>query len=107
EGSEEKAVEHWSRSEWVRAAGRRWYRLIIPSARWRASGIRDSLTVGSRLTGSETIMFDLPAVQAALRAAGFDGWLLYDFRGLNILAQRVAGVSPKLSRRWFYYVPAA
>jgi Xaa-Pro aminopeptidase len=51
-------------------------------------------------------MFDLPAVQAALRDAGLDGWLLYDFRGQNILAQRVAGVSPKLSRRWFYFIPA-
>jgi Xaa-Pro aminopeptidase len=51
-------------------------------------------------------MFDLPAVQAAIRAAGCDGWLLYDFRGQNILAQRVAGVMPKLSRRWFYFVPA-
>ena len=51
-------------------------------------------------------MFDLPAVQAAIKQYGFDGWLLYDFRGINILAQRVAGVSSKLSRRWFYYVPA-
>jgi Xaa-Pro dipeptidase len=51
-------------------------------------------------------MFDLPAVQSAIREAGLDGWLLYDFRGQNLLAQRVAGVSPKLSRRWFYYVPA-
>ncbi|HSQ55664.1 MAG TPA: M24 family metallopeptidase [Gemmata sp.] len=51
-------------------------------------------------------MFDLIAVQAAIRDAGLDGWLLYDFRGQNILAQRVAGVSPKLSRRWFYFVPA-
>lgn len=52
-------------------------------------------------------MFDLSAVQAAVRAAGFDGWLLYDFRGLNVLAQRVAGVADKkLSRRWFYFVPA-
>jgi Xaa-Pro aminopeptidase len=51
-------------------------------------------------------MFDLPAVQAAIREAGCDGWLLYDFRGQNILAQRVAGVGPKLSRRWFYFVPA-
>src|SRR5262245_3570537 len=51
-------------------------------------------------------MFDLSAVQAAIREAGFDGWLLYDFRGLNILAQRVAGVAEKLSRRWFYFVPA-
>ena len=51
-------------------------------------------------------MFDLSAVQTAIRAAGLDGWLLYDFRGLNILAQRVAGVADKLSRRWFYFVPA-
>ncbi|HVK12163.1 MAG TPA: M24 family metallopeptidase [Gemmataceae bacterium] len=52
-------------------------------------------------------MFDLSAVQAAIRAQGFDGWLLYDFRGLNVLAQRVVGLADKkLSRRWFYFVPA-
>lgn len=53
-------------------------------------------------------MFDLSAVQTAIRAAGCDGWLLYDFRGLNVLAQRVAEVAEKkLSRRWFYFVPAS
>ncbi|MFO0823404.1 MAG: M24 family metallopeptidase [Gemmataceae bacterium] len=52
-------------------------------------------------------MFDLNAVQAAIRDSGFDGWLLYDFRGQNILAQRVVGLAEKkLSRRWFYFVPA-
>src|SRR5262249_34405920 len=52
-------------------------------------------------------MFDLSAVQAAIRAQGFDGWLLYDFRGINILAQRIVGLEEKkLSRRWFYFVPA-
>jgi len=54
-------------------------------------------------------VFDLKAVQAAIRDAGFDGWLLYDFRGQNVLAQRVVGLAGKkslLSRRWFYYVPA-
>lgn len=52
-------------------------------------------------------MFDLPAVQQAIRAQGCDGWLLYDFRGTNVLAQRVVGLAEKkLSRRWFYYVPA-
>lgn len=52
-------------------------------------------------------MFDLGAVQAAVREAGLDGWLLYDFRGTNVLAQRVADLAGKsLSRRWFYYVPA-
>jgi Xaa-Pro aminopeptidase len=52
-------------------------------------------------------VFDLGAVQAAIREAGLDGWLLYDFRGINVLAQRVADLAGKsLSRRWFYYVPA-
>jgi Xaa-Pro aminopeptidase len=53
-------------------------------------------------------MFDLAAVQAAICELGFDGWLLYDFRGLNILARRVVGLSDELmlSRRWFYYVPS-
>jgi Xaa-Pro dipeptidase len=51
-------------------------------------------------------MFVLPAVQAAIREAGLDGWLLYDFRGQNILAQRIASVTPKLSRRWYFFVPA-
>ncbi len=53
-------------------------------------------------------MFDLAAVQSSIRQLGFDGWLLYDFRGLNLLARRVLGISNEaiLSRRWFYFVPA-
>jgi Xaa-Pro aminopeptidase len=53
-------------------------------------------------------MFDLKAVQAALQQFGFDGWLLYDFRGLNVLARRVVDLEDKhiFSRRWFYFVPA-
>jgi Xaa-Pro aminopeptidase len=53
-------------------------------------------------------MFDLSTVQSAIKAQNVDGWLLYDFRGINILAQRVVGLEEKkLSRRWFYYVPAS
>src|SRR5713226_979454 len=53
-------------------------------------------------------MFDLPSVQAAITQLGLDGWLLYDFRGLNVLARRLVGLSDgqMLSRRWFFYVPA-
>jgi len=53
-------------------------------------------------------MFDLSAVQAAVREREVDGWLLYDFRGLNVLARRVLGLGDgaMLSRRWFYFVPA-
>ena len=34
------------------------------------------------------MMFDLKAVQAALQDFNLDGWLLYHFRGLNVLATR-------------------
>jgi Xaa-Pro aminopeptidase len=52
-------------------------------------------------------MFDLDQVQAVIRDEGLDGWLLYDFRGLNVLAARVAGTAEgHRTRRWFYYVPA-
>src|SRR5260221_1696079 len=53
-------------------------------------------------------MFNLEAVQSALRQEKLDAWLLYDFRGLNVLARRVIGLPAEqmLSRRWFYLVPA-
>ncbi len=35
-------------------------------------------------------MFDLDAVQAALRQFGLDGWFLAEFRGSNVLARRLA-----------------
>jgi Xaa-Pro dipeptidase len=52
-------------------------------------------------------MFDLKSVQAAVVQLGIDGWLLYDFRGLNVLARRVLAMPDDqfLSRRWFYFVP--
>ena len=53
-------------------------------------------------------MFDLNAIQSALRDAQLDGWLLYDFRGLNVLAKRIVGFPDSVtgSRRWFYWIPA-
>ncbi len=53
-------------------------------------------------------MFDLAAVQSALRDEKVDGWLLYDFRGLNVLARRIVQLAEDqmLSRRWFYFIPA-
>ncbi|MFN0055293.1 MAG: M24 family metallopeptidase [Planctomycetales bacterium] len=54
-------------------------------------------------------MFDLSAVQAALREFGFDGWLLFDFRGSNVLARRVLGLSDNshTTRRFAYCIPAS
>src|SRR6476620_4868912 len=53
-------------------------------------------------------MFDLAKIQSALRPFGFDGWLIYDFRGSNLLARRIVGFADDQmgSRRWFYFVPA-
>src|SRR5437764_10242654 len=53
-------------------------------------------------------MVDVAAIQSALQQQNVDGWLLYDFRGLNVLARRVVQLptTAMLSRRWFYYVPA-
>jgi len=53
---------------------------------------------------------DVAAVQAALRADGLDGWLLYDFRGLNAIAADITGVRRQpghlATRRWYYLIPA-
>ena len=53
-------------------------------------------------------MFDLAAVQAALREFGIDGWLLFDFRGSNLLARRILDMAdkPLMSRRFAYCIPA-
>ena len=53
-------------------------------------------------------MFDLQETQSALNEFGMDGWLLYDFRGINYLAARIANIPDDElgSRRWFYFVPA-
>jgi len=49
---------------------------------------------------------DLPAVQRALQARGLDGWLIYDFHGLNPVAARVLGLGGMGSRRIFVLLPA-
>lgn len=56
----------------------------------------------------DNLMFDLTAIQSALRDFGFDAWLLYDFRGSNVLADRVLGVDSDAigSRRFAYCIPA-
>jgi Xaa-Pro aminopeptidase len=51
---------------------------------------------------------DVPAIQAALREDGLDGWLLYDFRGSNPIAARIAGLAGTgvmATRRWYYAIP--
>ncbi|MFI5246451.1 MAG: M24 family metallopeptidase, partial [Gemmatimonadales bacterium] len=47
----------------------------------------------------------LPAVQAALSDAGVDGWLLFDFRGINPISQALLRAEGLQSRRMFAWIP--
>jgi len=47
----------------------------------------------------------LPALQSALAAAGLDGWLLYDFHGLNPVARGMLELSGMTTRRFFVFIP--
>src|ERR1700684_1302425 len=50
---------------------------------------------------------DLQGMQGDLRAAKLDGWLFYDFRGRDPIAQRILDLPPGMrTRRWYYFVPA-
>src|SRR4029079_15613844 len=63
------------------------------------------------MSPSQAVGLDVGAVQAALAADGIDGWLLYDFRGLNPIAAQVARVNEQgghlATRRWYYLIPAS
>jgi Xaa-Pro aminopeptidase len=50
----------------------------------------------------------LEAMQAAIREAGFDGWLFYDHHHRDPIAGRILGLDEKahVTRRWYYFVPA-
>jgi Xaa-Pro dipeptidase len=50
---------------------------------------------------------DIPGMQRDLRTAKLDGWLFYDFRGRDPIAQRILSIPEGMrTRRWFYFVPA-
>ena len=53
---------------------------------------------------------DIAEVRDALIAEALDGWLLYDFRGINPIALDVTGVGRQgghlATRRWYYLIPA-
>jgi len=51
--------------------------------------------------------FDINGIQNDLRAAKLDGWLFYDFRGRDPIAQGILKLPPGMrTRRWYYFVPA-
>jgi Xaa-Pro dipeptidase len=51
--------------------------------------------------------FDLQGMQSDLRVAKLDGWLFYDFRGRDPIAQDILKLPESMrTRRWFYFIPA-
>src|SRR2546425_11811418 len=49
--------------------------------------------------------FDFAALRRALADLGADGWLLYDFRGVNPVAPQVLGLHGLATRRLFVLLP--
>jgi len=50
---------------------------------------------------------NIPGIQNDLRAAKLDGWLFYDFRGRDPIAQNILKLPNGMrTRRWYYFVPA-
>ena len=49
--------------------------------------------------------FDFAALRELLRGLGADGWLLYDFHGINPAATRVLGIHGMGTRRFFVLLP--
>src|SRR5438046_9579470 len=47
----------------------------------------------------------LPELQSALARAGLDGWLIYDFHGLNPVAVGMLELSGMTTRRFFVFIP--
>ncbi len=62
---------------------------------------------GGKVTAARAVLTpdSLAAVQDAIRAQGLDGWLLYDFRGLNPIARSLLGLEGMQTRRVFAWVP--
>jgi len=50
---------------------------------------------------------NIESIQNDLRAAKLDGWLFYDFRGRDPIAQNILSLPAGMrTRRWYYFVPA-
>src|SRR5437764_6594875 len=69
----------------------------------------EAVAVTGTIAASSPI--DLAAIRAALKEDGLDGWLLYDFRGINPIAADVTAVARQsghlATRRWYYLIPTS
>ncbi len=53
-------------------------------------------------------MPEIKSIQTELRAQKLDGWLFYDHHHRDAIAARILGLNgnTKVTRRWFYFIPA-
>lgn len=49
----------------------------------------------------------LPALQKAIADAGLDGWLIFDFQGLNPVATGLLELHGMTTRRYFVFIPSS
>ena len=70
---------------------------LLPAARTHAQDVQPGMEQAIRVR----------EIQAALKEAGLDGWLFYDFRRSDPLAYRILKLGDRgvTTRRWFYFVP--
>jgi Xaa-Pro dipeptidase len=53
-------------------------------------------------------MIPIDEIQKALAEEMLDGWLLYDFRGSNIIARHIVKLGDRIAtRRWLYFIPTS
>lgn len=79
-----------------------------PRDRKNTSGMTASKVPRLSVKGKSMFAERLPRIQQQLQEDHVDGWLLYDFQGLNPIARRVAGVpgDRPITRRWACFIPA-
>ena len=77
---------------------------------WGYTGVSEQKMPGRQATAAAAPTLDISAVRAALAKQQLDGWLLYDFHGLNPIAADVTGVGSQgghlATRRWYYLIRA-
>ena len=81
----------------------------MDSAVETAIDFRDYQEIRSELKKRRKTLTDMKTteIQRELAALELDAWLLYDFRGINPIAQNVAGLTGiNITRRWFCLIPA-
>ena len=49
---------------------------------------------------------DIAAIQEYLKAQNLDGWLIYDFHGINPVASKLSPFHGLVTRRWYMLIPS-